>query len=55
MKRQTKRIADFKARLEKEKKERRTRPRAVIKPRYDEVFFEGTAWLDGLARGDYPE
>ncbi len=25
---------------------------APLSPRYDEVFFEGTAWLDSLAESD---
>ncbi len=42
------RIAQLRAKLDKRLK--RERPVSVgRKPRYDAVFFEGTAWLDRLA------
>lgn len=34
--------------------ERKARQPAAPPPRYDDVFFEGTAMLDALARGEDP-
>ncbi len=34
-----------------EARRRRTTP-PIPPPRYDEVFFAGTAWLDRIARGE---
>jgi hypothetical protein len=28
--------------------------RVVVTPRYDDVYFKGTAWLDSLANDDEP-
>lgn len=35
--------------------ERKARVPASPPPRYDEVYHEGTAWLDAMARGEIPD
>ena len=45
----------FHQRLEEKLAKERARP-VEPPPRYDDVFYQGTAWLDRLAReNDYPD
>lgn len=34
----------------RERREERKRTMVIPEPRYDEVYFEGVAWLDEIAR-----
>ncbi len=47
-------LEELRARIQQRLQELRKRPKALPPnppPRYDEVFFRGTQWLDELAAG----
>ena len=52
------RIQAFKETLQERRRRAAERPvcvRPFVEPRYDEVYFRGLEWLDGLAGNSLPE
>ena len=48
--------AEIRRQLEERRRQKGDRPSPSYRPpRYDDVFFEGTAWLDSIARGETEE